>query len=302
MAQKLNIYVSSDSKLSIKNSNLLLQKSDDIINIPIDIISSIVVDSYHSYFSQNLLSCLSRQGITLIICDETHMPTTLLLPLCTHSVGNLNLRAQLKCKNQTKAILWQNIVKAKLNNQANLLDIFGLNSVNLLRNLTNKVLLNDKDNKEAYGARIYFLSAFGDEFVRRDGGFINSMLNFGYALVRSKIARAIAAKGLMPQIGINHNSFLNNFNLADDMIEPYRPFIDAYVLWYLQNSGEIDSEFDSTHKKCLISIFDKSILIDSKRFLLDIAIEQSIDSLLRVFKNQENTKLLMPILDKEFLD
>ena len=271
MAQKLNIYVSSDSKLSIKNSNLLLQKSDDIINIPIDIISSIVVDSYHSYFSQNLLSCLSRQGITLIICDETHMPTTLLLPLCTHSVGNLNLRAQLKCKNQTKAILWQNIVKAKLNNQANLLDIFGLNSVDVLKNLANKVLLNDKDNKEAYGARIYFLSAFGDEFARRDGGFINSMLNFGYSLVRSKIARTIAAKGLMPQIGIYHDSFLNNFNLADDMIEPYRPFVDAYVFWYLQNSGEIDSEFDSTHKKFLISIFDKTVLIDNKRFLLDIA-------------------------------
>ena len=138
--------------------------------------------------------------------------------------------------------------------------------------------------------------------MRRDGGFINSMLNFGYALVRSKIARAIAAKGLMPQIGINHDSFLNNFNLADDMIEPYRPFIDAYVLWYLQNSGEIDSEFDSTHKKFLISIFDKSILIDDKRFLLDIAIEQSIESLLRVFKDKENTRLLMPILDKEFLD
>lgn len=301
MAQKLNIYVSSDSKLSIKNSNLLLQKSDDIINIPIDIISSIVVDSYHSYFSQNLLSCLSRQGITLIICDEAHMPTALLLSLCTHSVGSLNLRTQLKCKNQTKAILWQNIVKAKLHNQANLLDIFGLNSVNLLRNLTNKVLLNDKDNKEAYGARIYFSSAFGDEFVRRDSGFINSMLNFGYALVRSKIARAIAAKGLMPQIGIYHDSFLNNFNLADDMIEPYRPFIDAYVLWYLQNSGEIDSEFDSTHKKFLISIFDKTVLIDNKRFLLDTAIEQSIESLLRVFKDKENTRLLMPILDKDFL-
>lgn len=301
MAQKLNIYVSSDSKLSIKNSNLLLQKSDDIINIPIDIISSIVVDSYHSYFSQNLLSCLSRQGVTLIICDETHMPTTLLLSLCTNSVGNLNLRAQLKCKNQTKAILWQNIVKAKLNNQANLLDIFGLNSVDVLKNLANKVLLNDKDNKEAYGARIYFLSAFGDEFARRDGGFINSMLNFGYSLVRSKIARTIAAKGLMPQIGIYHDSFLNNFNLADDMIEPYRPFVDAYVFWYLQNSGEIDSEFDSIHKKFLISIFDKTVLIEGKRFLLDIAIEQSIESLLRVFKDKENTRLLMPILDKDFL-
>lgn len=229
------------------------------------------------------------------------MPTTLLLPLCTHSVGNLNLRAQLKCKNQTKAILWQNIVKAKLNNQANLLDIFGLNSVDILKNLANKVLLNDKDNKEAYGARIYFLSAFGDEFARRDGGFINSMLNFGYSLVRSKIARTIAAKGLMPQIGIYHDSFLNNFNLADDMIEPYRPFVDAYVFWYLQNSGEIDSEFDSTHKKFLISIFDKAVLIDGKRFLLDIAIEQSIESLLRVFKDKENTRLLMPILDKDFL-
>lgn len=302
MAQKLNIYVSSDSKLSIKNSNLLLQKSDDIVNIPIDIISSIVVDSYHSYFSQNLLSCLSRQGITLIICDESHMPTALLLPLCTHSVGNLNLRAQLKCKSNTKALLWQEIVKAKLNNQANLLEIFSLNSAQMVRNLASKVLLNDKDNKEAYGARVYFLSVFGDEFVRRDADFINSMLNFGYALVRSKIARTIAAKGLMPQLGIYHDSFLNNFNLADDMIEPYRPFVDAYVLWYLQNSGEIDCEFDSTHKKFLISIFDKSILIDGKRFLVDIAIEQSISSLLRVFKDKDNVGLLMPILDKEFLD
>ncbi|PAF50705.1 hypothetical protein BKH43_03845 [Helicobacter sp. 13S00401-1] len=305
----LNVYVSTDTILSIKHGNLLLCDKDKLkeeVSLPLDLLSSVVIDSYNSVLTKHVLVSLAQNNVLLVLCDSTHMPTSILLPFQTHSTASLHIRKQVKMRQKQLGLLWQEIIKAKITNSANFLHLKQKESYKILKTIASKVLPDDKGNKEAVAAKEYFKALFGARFNRRDENPANIMLNYTYALLRAKCARVCAAKGLLPSLGIHHNSFLNSFNLADDFLEVFRAFVDAYVTNYLEVCGVANSiesqEFilSPSDKKHLLRIFDHKICVDDKYYLIDTAIEQSIGSYLQVILG-EREHLQLPVLDERYI-
>ena len=159
-----------------------------------------------------------------------------------------------------------------------------------LTGLSRQVQTNDKTNLESVAASLYFPALFGSQFTRSSDSAINAALNYGYAIVRSYLAREISSRGLIPALGIFHCNQFNHFNLADDLIEPYRPFIDLMVAKFIFT----DNEFTKGHKQSLVSILESRVVVDRKIFNLRDAIELSVDSLVRIYDKKLEANLSLP--------
>ncbi|PAF41742.1 type II CRISPR-associated endonuclease Cas1 [Helicobacter sp. 11S02629-2] len=305
----LNVYIDTNTTLSIKHGNLILDdisKLKESVSLPLELLSSVVIDSYSSVVTKQVLVSLAENNVLLVLCDNAHLPTSILLPFQTHSTASLHIRKQIKVRQKKLGLLWQEIIKAKIINSANHLRFKDKARYKILETLASKVLPDDKGNKEAIAAKEYFKALFGAKFNRQDDNATNIMLNYTYALLRAKCARVCAAKGLLPSLGIHHTSFLNSFNLADDFLEPFRAFVDVYVTSYLEACKGLDSKgsqefiLSPSDKKHLLRIFDHKVYMDGKYYLIDAAIEQSIGSYLQVIL-EKREHLSLPVLDERYV-
>lgn len=227
------IVISNPCRLSTKDNNLVLSRHEqEDVKIPINDLSSIVVESSQCTLTSSLLSKLSSEGVAVYVCDETHMPNGLLAPFGTHSRHTKTARVQAAWSEPFKKRIWQSIIKTKITNQAEVLHrADSRKSARELKSIASVVSSGDVGNREAQAANVYWKGLF-DDFVR--GGMCkrNSALNYGYAILRGAVARSICASGFVPALGVFHDNQLNAFNLADDVIEPFRPFVDMLV-WEL---------------------------------------------------------------------
>ena len=194
-----------------------------IARVPLDDLLAVIVSGHGCTHSSNLIAALAERGTPFIICAVNYQPVAWMLPLFGHHAQSTRMQAQARAKLPLKKRLWQQIVRAKISNQAEVLDMFG-DGGNRLKRLATKVRSGDPDNMEAQAARHYWSVLFPHGFTRdKEGGGINALLNYGYAIIRSCVARGVMAAGLHPTLGIWHRGPTNPMCLVDDLMEPFSP-------------------------------------------------------------------------------
>jgi CRISPR-associated protein Cas1 len=272
-------------------------KSAEKITIPIEDIGVIVLDHKQITITQGVLESLLENNCAVITCDSNHLPVGLLLPLCGNTTQNERFRNQLESSLPLQKQLWQQTVQAKIRNQAILLKKKrGAENKNMLA-WANDVKSGDADNLEARAAVYYWRNLFPDipEFTRdRNGIPPNNILNYGYAILRAIVARSLVISGLLPTLGIHHHNKYNAYCLADDIMEPYRPFVDEYVIQIMENQIDI-REVSTQLKSKLLTIPILDVVIGGQRSPLMVAVSQTTASLYKCFKG-ETRKICYPIL------
>ncbi len=289
------LFFSNPCKLSLKDKNLLYQSKEEEIKIAIDEIGVIILESHQIVITTALLSKLANMKVTVFICDKFHLPNGVLTPFHQHSLYSKNIYLQVDWSEPFKKRVWQKIIKQKISNQAQVLKLISKDSgYKKLINLLDRVNSGDETNTEAYGARLYWKYLFKN-FKRNSDDFDirNMALNYGYAMIRGVISRNIVAVGFLPSFGIHHKNFLNSFNLADDLIEVYRPFIDFEVYKMFKNIdiSEIEPFLTKEYKVKLLQVLDIDISIKEKKFKILKSCELVLSSLVNATKDK-NYKLL----------
>lgn len=230
---KRTLHFSNPAHLSMRNAQLVVELKNDertVKTLPIEDLGVVVLEHPHITLTASLLEELMNAQVAVVTCNSRYMPSGLFLPLEGNSTQTERIRTQLEASVPLKKQLWQQTVRSKIFNQAAVLQRLNIPNQRLLH-LQNDVLSGDTSNCEAQAAAHYWGKIYGGNFVRsRDPETPNAQLNYGYAILRSVVARALTASGMFPSIGIHHKNKYNAFCLADDIMEPYRPYVDWLVL------------------------------------------------------------------------
>jgi CRISPR-associated protein Cas1 len=237
----------NNKKLSVHRGFLRIEENDIVLkDIPFDSISSIIITAFGVVYTNNLLQELCERSIPLVILGKNYHPIGTLLSYVGHYKQTEVQLNQIENKKPLQKRIWQLIIQEKIKNQSRVLDAW--NKSNNIKLLSKKVLSGDSSNIEAYAARLYFKSLYGDDFIRnKDIEGVNSFLNYGYAIIRAALARYVVSAGLNPSFGVEHHNKLNPFCLVDDLIEPFRPIVDntVYAIFQNDNVHELTSEYKS---------------------------------------------------------
>lgn len=283
----INIYVSNDAKVYIKNSQLFLENSESKVDFPLEDINSVMIENLNTVISTYTLSKLAENGILTFICNQNHLPNGIVLPYMEHYQTLQHFDLQLNLTKPVQKQLWQKIVKNKICNQNEVLNTCG--QIDPLKELEKKVLSGDTTNVEAQASLKYFKLLFGERFKRREENQINAFLNYGYSIVRGFVARSLVCHGLMPFYGINHSNQFNQFNLADDLIEPFRPVVDLFVKVYLTNETELTPKIKSQ----IFDLINYDVEVAGQKQTLANSIDMFVESFVRSLK--ENKVMLYEI-------
>lgn len=295
---KRTLYFGNPAYLKTTNQQLLVQQhpADEPKSIPIEDIGIIILDHPQITVTQVVMERLLANNVALVTCDETHHPIGMMLNLNGHSLQSQRFQYQIDASIPLKKQLWQQTVEAKIQNQAAVLELQRAENKYLQR-LASSVKSGDADNNEAQAASYYWKNVFPDflEFKRdRYGEPPNNLLNYGYALVRATVARSLIGSGLLPTLGIFHKNQYNAYCLADDIMEPYRPYVDKVVCQIIRGNGRY-LEMTPEMKKELLSIPAMDVMIDGKKSPMMNAIQRTTASLAKCFEGTVR-KILYPEL------
>jgi len=287
--------------LSIKHKQMLLKRKDEVHSIPVEDLGLLVLSHPAISYTHQLIYELLEQNVAVLFCNRQHMPEGLLLPFEDNQLHQARLQIQAEATKPLKKRLWQQVVRTKIKAQALVLegkhgDHFGL------RLLIKKVHSGDPKNVEARAARKYWKALFqNDEFRRNtDGKDINALLNYGYAVIRAAVARSITAAGLHPSMGIHHHNQYNAYCLADDMMEPMRPFVDSVVYDIYDQNGSLEVEITKETKKPLLELLTKEVVIRDLKYPLLESLHLMASSLVDCYTG-ERIKIDFPVQLKEVL-
>ena len=291
---KRTLFFSKKHALTTKLEQLVITNSDAISKtVPIEDIGFIVIENQETYISIPTLSKLASNNVSVIFCDNKHMPQSMLLNLDSHHIQQELFSYQINASQPLKKQLWQQIITYKIENQAVLLNKQGIKNTPL-NHYKSKVLSGDSDNREAVAAAYYWKNIFDFNFKReRKGTYPNLFLNYGYIVLRAAVARALSGSGLLNTIGIHHHNKYNAFCLADDIMEPYRPLIDAKVLEIIKNYDEQD--LITPIKLDLLSVLTQTVYFEDTKSPLMVAISRTTSSLQQCFSGKSR-KILYPKL------
>ena len=234
-------------------------KTELLGRVPIDDISVLILSAQGVTFSKNVLNALAeRNGIT-ILCGKNYIPQSIVMPVANHYLYTKNIKNQINCSQPFKKRIWQQLVIKKIQNQAFVLKSYG-KEYRDLENIAKSVKSGDTDNREAYAAKLYWKRLFGKGFIRdKNGDGVNALLNYGYAVMRACMIRALCASGLQTALGVNHNNNLNQFCLADDFFEIYRPMVDFVVCDLWQNN---ETEMLPATKQKLVGVLTANVVTE----------------------------------------
>lgn len=286
-----NIIIESPASLSVKHDQLII-KTDREHHAAIEDISALLIESRQASITTAALSRLGQCGCAVFVCDEKHMPCAVLEPFSQHSRQLSVIKLQLDMSEPLRKQLWKSIVVSKIRNQAFCLEYFGKEAeANNLIMLADRVKSGDTENTEAVAAAKYFPALFGDGFTRSTDDGRNAALNYAYAILRGCMARYIALYGFLPAVGLHHCSTLNSFNLADDMMEPFRPIVDMIVSMSCTSDAVLTPEI----KRSLFNCLNLDVLSDGRHYTVSYAMERMVQSLSRSYTNNRN-ELIPPQL------
>ena len=262
---------------------LRITTDKDYHNIPLSDLDTVIFSHDKVTITIPILAKLVENNVNVLICDRKNDPIGMFQPFNNHSLVYKKLNSQINWKDARKRKLWKMLVVDKIKSEIECLKILGADyrSIDMLMDYKNSVYYDDKTNREAVAARIYFTALFGNDFSREQDNYINFALNYGYKIIASYISKCIAARGLLTQLGIHHIGESNPFNLTYDFIEPLRAIID---LWVKIN---VEDNFTVNHKLQIINILNYKVNLNNKWIQLNDAIEDLVDSYIS-FMN-ENT-------------
>lgn len=284
---KRTISIENPGKLSIKNSQLLIEQDGTIAgNIPVEDIGVLIIDNPAILYTHTCLTKLLENNAAVIICGPNHHPAGLLLPLDSNSVQSERFRFQIEASLPLKKQLWKQTIQAKVLNQAGLLKITGREN-RRLTNIVKNIKTGDASNVEAQAARYYWPELFGKDFRReRYGKPPNNLLNYGYMVLRAAVARSLVSTGLLPTLSIHHKNKYNAFGLADDIMEPYRVYVDKAV-HDIKKSFVDCSVMTKDIKKKLLEILVCDVELKKKKHPLLVGLSHSTASLYRCFAKEQ---------------
>ena len=296
---KRTLYFGNPAYLKTTNEQLVIEVHDggEAKSTPIEDIGLLILDHQQITITQALLAKLLANNTAVITCDDTHHPTGMMLSLDGHTLQSQKFQAQVDATAPLKKQLWQQTVTCKIANQAAML-AFAREENKLLLNLAASVKSGDSENYEAQAAAYYWKRVFPDflEFRReRYGPPPNNLLNYGYAILRAIVARSLTASGLLPTLGIHHRNQYNAYCLADDIMEPYRPYVDYTVWQIIRNNGKY-LEMSPSMKKALLAIPAMDVKIDGKKSPLMNAVQRTTASLAKCYEGTTR-KLLYPEME-----
>lgn len=261
------IIVNPGDTLTLSDEQLVVTRDEVATVVPIGQIARLMITSTRGSMSLPLVESLMKQNTAIIFCDGNRIPVGELFPIVTHYESAGKILDQTKWTNRKKNAAWNRIVRMKIENQYRLLKMKECSAPDILRKYAGSVKDGDADNREAMAARVYFPLLFGVDFVRFAEDNNNAALNYGYTILRNAFVRGIVSYGYQPALGIHHCSRQNRYNLASDLMEPFRPFVDRIV--YENNDRELDGEY----KKELMGILNTTCSYGNKKIELDNAIE-----------------------------
>ena len=242
------VHVSQSEKMRLKLDNLLVQKMGQEFTIPLSDISIIVAEGGDTVVTLRLLSALSKYNIALVVCDNEHLPTGIYHSQNGHFRAYKRLKEQMDWSQKQKDKAWQIVTYYKINNQEDVLAMFekSLDNIRLLSDYKEQIEPGDRTNREGHASKVYFNELFGKQFVRvtqQEADVINAGLNYGYAIMRAQMARIVAGYGLNGLLGIFHKNEYNQFNLVDDLMEPFRQIVDVWVYDNLRDQEFLKYEY-----------------------------------------------------------
>jgi CRISPR-associated protein Cas1 len=288
MIQKVIEISRAGTHLSVKLGQLVVhQKDAPDRQIPCEDIGVLLVDHAGVTYTHTVFTALLDNGAAVVLCNGTHHPAGLFLPIDTHSTQNERFRCQIKAKEPVKKRLWQQLIRAKIAHQAHLI-AEDEQTARVLRGLRDRVRSGDPDNVEAQASRRFWRAYLQNiEFRRRrEGRHPNHLLNYGYMVLRAAVARTICSAGLLPTLGIHHRNRYNAYCLADDMIEPFRGFVEARVRDMCEGAdGEID--LDQHTKASLLEVLYEKVQISEFSGPLMVGLHRTMASLHRCFEGEQ---------------
>lgn len=299
---KRTLYFGNPSYLSLKLQQMVIaspskeaeSRKGEVRTIPVEDIGIVILDHKQITITQGLMELLIDNNCAIITCGSNHLPVGLMLPLYGNTVQNERFRNQIDASLPLKKQLWQQTIQYKIANQAAVLKHVTGDVHQNMRVWADCVRSGDVENMEARAAAYYWKNIFPDrpDFTRgREEAEPNNLLNYGYAILRAIVARALVASGLLPTLGIHHHNRYNAYCLADDIMEPYRPYVDEIVYGIVSEGGTF--ELTKEIKVKLLSIPTTEVLINGKRSPLMVAVSQTTASLAKCF-NGESRKLTYP--------
>lgn len=281
---KRSILIENKASINSKNNQLIIKSETRESSIPIEDIGYIVLDNPEIYLSIPAMNFLIENNSAIIICSTNHLPNGMFLNLNSHHIQQEIFKSQIEASVPLKKQLWQQTIIEKITNQGILLEkITG--KQNEFPFLASKVLSGDTTNREAIAANLFWKSFFEQKFKReRFGDYPNNFLNYGYAILRAATARALSGSGLLNTLGIHHKSKYNAFALADDIMEPFRPFVDEKVYEVMQKYEE--QELNTAIKSELLNILTTTVYFKDEKSPLMVALQKTASSLQQCYTGQ----------------
>ena len=294
MIRKTVEFSTPGTRLSVANRQLVVERPDlPKATLPIEDLGVVIVDDVRATYTQSVFLSLLQAGATVLVTGRDHLPAGMMLPLDAHHVQTERHRAQVENSAPVRKRAWQAIVRAKIVQQAAVLSHFN-GSHGGLAPMARRVRSGDPDNLEAQAAQRYWPRLFGKSFRRdRSAEGVNALLNYGYAVVRAAVARGVVAAGLIPSLGVHHRHRGNPFCLADDLLEPYRSFVDWRVRQMVGEGEEsVPALAERQTRAALLSLFNETVHVGGRREPLLLAIHTSAASLCRTLTGADRNLVL----------
>lgn len=287
------VTVYKGERITVRQNWMVVTGENGERSIPIEDLYSVVVDNQQTVLTVPAISQLTSAGVHILVCNEKHLPETLILPQTVHYRPLGVIRKQIALPDDVRDGIWDRIVRQKILNQAAVLALCGgeREKVNRLVELSNEVADGDAGNREGIAARLFFRGLYGVTFVRMYDDAVNAALNYGYTVIRSAVAKTLAAYGYNCVLGIHHINESNFFNLADDIMEPLRPAVD---MWVSDNSEDLVDGLTKAQKNELAALVNTVVLFDGKKMRMRNAIDKYVSTLTTAITELSPKKLKIP--------
>ena len=279
-------------KLNLEDRQLIINKDDNSYKVPLEDINFVLIEDNRTVITSKILAAFGEEGICLIVCDDKFEPVSIMYPYNYHFKQLENIEKQLSLEDNSKKIIWKEIIEAKIENEIAVLCQTSKEErvIDKLSQYVKEVIPGDETNREGLSAKIYFRSLFGSEFIRFYDDAINAGLNYAYQIVKSSIIRTLSIYGLNSYLGVNHKSKVNNFNLVYDLIEPYRAIVDLYI-YKIKDNLTLPLSFEI--RKELINILNIPVISNNKKCTLEYSVEILIKSYVKTISTGE-VNLIFP--------
>ena len=288
---KRTLFFSNAVCLTLKNKQLVIQNKEthEESSVPVEDIGFVIIENNQVYISVPVINALAENNAAVVFCNEKHLPFSMNLPLDCNTIQNQLFSIQIEATVPIKKNCWKQVIEQKIKNQAKVLEKYKIDSCKL-KAYSQDVKSGDSTNREALVAKLYWDLLIDIDWVRtRFGDYPNNLLNYGYAILRAATARALVGSGLLPTLGIHHHNKYDAYALADDIMEPYRPFVDDEVMEYIKTQ-EPSEDVPIEYKKRILTILTRDVIIGKVTRPLLVALSITSSSLVKVFTGE--SKLL----------